>query len=161
MRSSCRTTTSPPSLGPEPLPEGLKVGEPVAGQGADDHPGVPLQLRDLLQHVDCRLAEMDDLGPGLGGGQVLDRYGLPVGIALGGGVAPVPGRGDDAHGSGARLLAGEHGARAQADAARPSTGAVLDDVSLVPAWQEAERWMMRSTCEATARRACHHSNKNI
>lgn len=49
--------------------------------------------------------------------EFLDRDGLPISIAFGGGVIAIPGGGDDADRTGARLLAGEHGARSQADAA--------------------------------------------
>ena len=51
---------------PDPLPEGLKVGQPRTGEGADDHPRVRLHPGDFLQHVDRRLSEVDDLGSGLG-----------------------------------------------------------------------------------------------
>ncbi len=51
---------------PDLLPEGLKVGQPRAEEGADDHPGVRLHPGDFLQNIDRRLAEVDDLGAGLG-----------------------------------------------------------------------------------------------
>lgn len=41
---------------PHPLPEWLQVGEPGAGQGADDHPAVILDAADRLQHLDRRVA---------------------------------------------------------------------------------------------------------
>ncbi len=54
------------SLRPDSLPEGLKVGQPRAGEGADNYPGVRLHPGDFLQHIDRRLTEVDDLGPSLG-----------------------------------------------------------------------------------------------
>ena len=71
-------------------------------------------------------------------GEFLDRDGPPVGIAPGGGILTVLGRGDDGDRPAARLLAGEHGARPKADAARSSTGAVLYNVSLATAGQDAQ-----------------------
>jgi hypothetical protein len=52
--------------GADALPEGLKIGQPSAGEGADDHPGVLVDLLDPGQDVDRGLPEMDDFGAGLG-----------------------------------------------------------------------------------------------
>ena len=51
-------------------------------------------------------------------GELLDRAGSPVAIALGGGIVTIPGRGDDPDRSCARLLTGEHGAGPEAHATR-------------------------------------------
>ena len=52
--------------GANALPEWLKIGQPGAGEGADDHPGVLVDLLDAGQDVDRGLTEMDDFGAGLG-----------------------------------------------------------------------------------------------
>src|SRR5665213_1104427 len=71
-------------------------------------------------------------------GELLDRNGPPVGIAPGRRVLAVLGRGDNCDRPGSCLLAGEHGGRTKADAARSTTGAVLDDISLAAARQHAQ-----------------------
>ena len=71
-------------------------------------------------------------------GEFLDRDGLPVGIALGGGILTVLGRGNDGDRPAARLLAGEDGAGPEADAARPSAGAILNNISLTAAGQDTQ-----------------------
>lgn len=54
------------STGTDALPEGLKIGQAGAREGADDHPGIRSDLLDARQDVDRWLAEMDDLGAGFG-----------------------------------------------------------------------------------------------
>ena len=71
-------------------------------------------------------------------GQLLDRDGSPVGIALGGGILTIPSRCDDSDRPCARLLAGEHGAGPEADAPRSSPGTVLHDISLTAARQHTQ-----------------------
>ena len=51
---------------PDPLPERLQVCEPRARFRSHDHPRISLNTLDLLQHLNRGLAEMHDLGAGLG-----------------------------------------------------------------------------------------------
>ncbi len=71
-------------------------------------------------------------------GELLDRAGSPVAIALGGGIVTIPGRGDDPDRSCARLLTGEHGAGPEAHATRTSSSTVLHNVSLASARQHTQ-----------------------
>ena len=71
-------------------------------------------------------------------GEFLDGDGPPVGIAPGGGIVTVLGRGDDADRPVSGLLTGEDGARPEADAARSSPSAVLYNVSLATTGQDPQ-----------------------
>ncbi len=55
-----------PCSGTHPLPEGLQVTERLAGQGANDDPRIPLGALGIPQQVHDRLANVNDLRPGLG-----------------------------------------------------------------------------------------------
>ena len=65
-------------------------------------------------------------------GELLDGDGTPIGITPGGWIVAVLGRGNDGDRPASSLLAGEHGAWPEADAAGPSPGAVLYNVCLRP-----------------------------
>jgi len=71
-------------------------------------------------------------------GELLNGDGAPVGIATRRRIFAIFGRGDDGDRPIPRLLAGEHGAWSEADAARSSPGAVLYNVSLAPTGQHAQ-----------------------
>ncbi len=70
--------------------------------------------------------------------QFLDRDGLAPGVAFGGRVLAVAGGGNDGDGTGSCLLAGQDGARPEADPARPAPRTVLDDIALPAAGQDPE-----------------------
>ena len=52
--------------GSDALPEGLKITEPLAFQGARDDLGIILDLRGGFQAFNCRLTQMDNLCSRLG-----------------------------------------------------------------------------------------------
>ena len=83
------------------------------------HPLVALGGARLKAKIDVLLLEPL--------GEFLDGDGLPVGVAPGRRILTILGRGDDGDCPASSLLAGEHAARPEADAARPSPGAVLDN----------------------------------
>ena len=94
------------------------------------HPLVALGGARLEAEIDVLLLEAL--------GELLDGDGPPVGIAPGRRILAILGRGDDGDRPASRLLAGEHGAGSEADAARSSAGAVLYNVSLATAGQDAQ-----------------------
>ena len=110
------------------------LGHAVIAEPRNDeplqHPPVALGGARLEAEIDVLLLEPL--------GELLDGDGSPIGIAPGGGIVAVLGRGDDGDRPASRLLAGEHGAGPEADAARPSAGAVLYNVSLATAGQDAQ-----------------------
>ena len=110
------------------------LGHAMAAERRNDH---------ALQHAPVALGRARfqperDVLPVEAVGELLDRDGFPVGIAPGGRILTILGRGDDGDRPAARLLAGEHGAGPEADAARSSTGAVLHDISLAAARQHTQ-----------------------
>ena len=58
--------------GADALPEGLEIAQALARQGASDDPWVPVDALGVTKQVDSGLAEMDDLGAGLGIRQAQD-----------------------------------------------------------------------------------------
>ncbi|MDB5663242.1 MAG: hypothetical protein JWN59_1580 [Sphingomonas bacterium] len=48
--------------GTQPAPEGLKVRERLAGEGAGDHVRVEGRALDPGEHLNCSLPELHDLG---------------------------------------------------------------------------------------------------
>ena len=64
-----------PGPSPDALPEGLKITEPLAFQGARDDPRVIRDLLSGLQPFNCRLTQMDNFRTGLGIGKAQDIIG--------------------------------------------------------------------------------------
>jgi hypothetical protein len=106
----------------------------VVAEPRNDKPlqHAPVSLGCARLQSECNVLSVEPVG------EFLDRDDAAVSVASGGRVLTIPGPGDDPYRSCARLLAGEHGAGPEADAARSTTGAVLHDISLTAARQHTQ-----------------------